>query len=106
MKQKCALGIDTSNYKTSAAAVTESGEIISDRRIFLTVKEGALGLRQSEALFQHTVNLPGLLEEVIDDVRKAGCELGIVAASAAPRPQAGSYMPAFLQRPRRRAVRT
>ena len=91
MKQKCALGIDTSNYKTSAAAVTESGEIISDRRIFLTVKEGALGLRQSEALFQHTVNLPGLLEEVIDDVRKAGCELGIVAAS---------------QRPRRRAVRT
>lgn len=96
MKQKCALGIDTSNYKTSVATVTESGKIISDRRIFLNVKEGALGLRQSEALFQHTVNLPGLLEEVIGDVRSAGCRLGIVAASAAPRPQAGSYMPAFL----------
>ena len=96
MKPKCALGIDTSNYKTSVAAVTESGKIVSDRRIFLNVKEGALGLRQSEALFQHTVNLPGLLEEVIGDVRTAGCQLGIVAASAAPRPQAGSYMPAFL----------
>ena len=96
MKQKCALGIDTSNYKTSVAVVTESGKIVSDRRIFLNVKEGALGLRQSEALFQHTVNLPGLLEEVIGDVRTAGCQLGIVAASAAPRPQAGSYMPAFL----------
>ncbi len=96
MKQKCALGIDTSNYKTSVAAVTESGKIVSDRRIFLNVKEGALGLRQSEALFQHTVNLPGLLEEVMGDVRTAGCQLGIVAASAAPRPQAGSYMPAFL----------
>ena len=96
MKQKCALGIDTSNYKTSVAAVTESGKIVSDRRIFLNVKEGALGLRQSEALFQHTVNLPGLLEEVMGDVRAAGCQLGIVAASAAPRPQAGSYMPAFL----------
>ena len=96
MKPKCALGIDTSNYKTSVAAVTESGKIVSDRRIFLNVREGALGLRQSEALFQHTVNLPGLLEEVIGDVRTAGCELGIVAASAAPRPQAGSYMPAFL----------
>lgn len=96
MKPKCALGIDTSNYKTSVAAVTESGKIVSDRRIFLNVKEGALGLRQSEALFQHTVNLPGLLEEVMGDVRTAGCQLGIVAASAAPRPQAGSYMPAFL----------
>lgn len=96
MSERCALGIDTSNYKTSVAAVTESGNIISDRRIFLNVKEGALGLRQSEALFQHVVNLPGLLEAVMDDVRTAGCRLSIVAASAAPRPQAGSYMPAFL----------
>ena len=87
-------GFDTSNYTTSAAVMCDS--TIKNYKKMLSVAENARGLRQSDAVFQHTVNLPGLLEEVIGDVRTAGCQLGIVAASAAPRPQAGSYMPAFL----------
>ena len=49
------LGIDTSNYRTSAAIYNaETGEWVN-RGGLLTVPEGAIGLRQSDALFQHTV---------------------------------------------------
>ena len=51
------LGIDTSNYRTSAAIYNaETGEWVN-RGGLLTVPEGAIGLRQSDALFQHTVRL-------------------------------------------------
>ena len=50
------LGIDTSNYTTSAAAFDgENG--VNDGRL-LDVRNGALGLRQSDALFQHVKHLP------------------------------------------------
>ena len=46
------LGIDTSNYRTSAAVYdAETGEWCN-RGSLLTVPEGAIGLRQSDALFQ------------------------------------------------------
>lgn len=83
------LGIDTSNYKTSVAVIDKEGRIISDLRRLLPVKTGERGLRQSDALFQHVINLPHLLEEAVLK------DIGGVAVSIKPRPQEGSYMPVF-----------
>ena len=55
------LGIDTSNYATSLAVFDTAGEVICAKKRFLPVKEGQLGLRQSDALFHHTAALPGML---------------------------------------------
>lgn len=82
------LGIDTSNYTTSVA-VTNNHEILLDNRKLLSVKEGQLGLRQSDALYQHWENLPELLEDAL----KFNIEKIIV--STKPRPLEGSYMPVF-----------
>ena len=88
---KYVLGLDTSNYKTSAAVIC-GDEVIVDLRRFLKVKEGERGLRQSEALFQHVQNLPELFEELRNSFD--GCISG-VAFSARPRAVPGSYMPCF-----------
>ena len=87
------LGIDTSNYKTSVAIVSED-EIIYDGRILLEVKEGERGLRQQEALFQHINNLPILIKEAFSHI---GSENPIesISASNKPRNVEGSYMPCF-----------
>ena len=45
------LGMDTSNYTTSAAIYT-NGEIKQLKKL-LPVKSGELGLRQSDAVFHH-----------------------------------------------------
>ena len=59
------LGIDTSNYATSLAVFdTDAGEVVCDCKKFLPVKEGQLGLRQSDALFHHTAALPEMLAEL------------------------------------------
>ena len=84
------LGIDTSNYTTSAAVLTEGGDIRQLRRL-LPVKEGERGLRQSDALFHHTKILPELLEELLSEA-----ELKAVGVSTRPRNIEGSYMPCFL----------
>lgn len=86
------LGIDTSCYTTSVAVVDESGEIVADNRILLTVAEGKRGLRQSEAVFQHMKNLPGLIESVKEFLP----HIKAVAVSAKPRNVEDSYMPVFL----------
>ena len=90
------LGIDTSNYKTSAAIVDENGRIVSDKRKLLAVKRGARGLRQQEALFQHTVNLPEILEALFSGREDGSGALKCAAVSSRPRPVDGSYMPVFL----------
>lgn len=87
------LGIDTSNYTTSAAVTGEGGEIIEDLRLPLQVKQGERGLRQSHALFQHIQQLPELLARVLDSPLR-GC-IRAVAVSEKPRPVEGSYMPVF-----------
>ena len=86
------LGLDTSNYTTSAA-VFDGTEGINEGKL-LEVASGALGLRQSDALFQHVKALPGLIHRL----REQGCfaDLRAVAASTRPRPVEGSYMPCFL----------
>ena len=82
------LGFDTSNYTTSSAVVTDDGAVNS--KIVLSVKQGEKGLRQSNAVFQHTVNLP----KVIDKIDASG--LTAIGVSVRPRNVEGSYMPCFL----------
>ncbi|MGI6175619.1 MAG: O-sialoglycoprotein endopeptidase [Christensenellales bacterium] len=57
----------------------------------LRVKDGARGLRQSDALFQHIQNLPALVDWAFEQADEIGC----VCVSAKPRPQKDSYMPVF-----------
>lgn len=88
------LGLDTSNYTTSCAAYdAASGRIIQRKRL-LPVKSGEAGLRQSDAVFHHTKQLPELMESLFAEIGKV--DLEAVAASNAPRTVQGSYMPCFL----------
>jgi len=89
-----ALGIDTSCYTTSVA-LTQGGELVVDLREKLEVATGGLGLRQSEALFKHIRNLPGLIGRVFAAARQYGLVVDSVSASAWPRRAEGSYMPVF-----------
>lgn len=87
------LGIDTSCYTTSLAAVDEEGNLLADVRQVLKVGPGERGLQQSAALFQHVQNLPGLVAELTQKIEFG--EVRAVAASTRPRPVDGSYMPVF-----------
>ena len=86
------LGIDTSNYTTSAAVFDGRDGYNAGR--LLEVRPGELGLRQSDALFQHVKHLP----ERFAELRAAGWLDGLAAVGASTRPRAveGSYMPCFL----------
>lgn len=90
---ECFLGIDTSNYTTSLAAV-EDGKVLFNLKAPLPVKEGECGLRQSEALFSHTKNLPALFEKATALLK--GKRISAVGVSEKPRNIEGSYMPCFL----------
>ena len=86
------LGIDTSNYTTSVCLFdSESGEVISKRRL-LPVKDGELGLRQSDAVFHHVQQLPLMLQEAFDGFTD---QIKAIGVSYAPRTVEGSYMPCF-----------
>ena len=82
------IGFDTSNYTTSVA--TYDGTKVTQAKKLLTVKPGERGLRQSDAVFQHTVNMPMLCTQLEFSVPKA------VGVSNRPRNVDGSYMPCFL----------
>ena len=87
------LGIDTSNYTTSAALYdSESGAVYGKKRL-LRVKQGELGLRQSDAVFQHTLALPEILRELFES---HPCMPDRIAVSVSPRDEEGSYMPCFM----------
>ena len=92
------LGIDTSNYTTSAALCDIDGNVILNLKKLLLVKSGERGLRQSDALFSHTKNLPLIMSELKDflDSGYRGAKILAVGCSATPRDTAGSYMPCFL----------
>ena len=83
------LGIDTSNYTTSAA-LFQDGEIFH-QKMLLPVKQGELGLRQSDAVFHHVQQLPQVLEALLH----GKLSVGAVGVSARPRDLEGSYMPCF-----------
>ncbi len=86
-------GIDTSNYRTSAAVFdSETREWHNSGRL-LEVPEGRIGLRQSDALFQHVLHLPERIAELESGF---GNRIRAIAASTRPRAVEGSYMPCFL----------
>lgn len=93
MKQKGFLGIDTSCYTTSVAVIGADGNLLSEARQILAVRPGRCGLQQSEMIFQHTRNLPILLEQALQKINAEICGIGV---SGYPRPIEDSYMPAFL----------
>ena len=87
---KHSVGIDTSNYTTSAARY-DGERVLENRKLLLPVKPGEKGLRQSDAVFHHVKQLPQVLEPILE----MG-PAGVVGVSITPRSEIGSYMPCFL----------
>lgn len=93
-KKKCYVGIDTSNYTTSIAVCEEDGKIVANLKAPLPVKEGERGLRQSDAVFAHTKNLPQLMDKLAKELESR--EPIAIGVSSTPRSVKDSYMPCFL----------
>lgn len=86
------IGIDTSNYTTSIAFFDGVGGENCAR--LLPVKQGELGLRQSDAVFAHIKSLPELSSRLFSDIPAEA--VTAVGVSTRPRAVEGSYMPCFL----------
>jgi N6-L-threonylcarbamoyladenine synthase len=84
------LGLDTSNYTTSAALLHDG--LIQQSKRLLPVKKGEKGLRQSDAVFHHVQQLP----EVLEALSFSDSTIAAVGVSNRPRSMDGSYMPCFL----------
>ena len=85
------IGFDTSNYTTSVAYFNGNSGINCSK--LLPVKEGALGLRQSDAVFSHTQSLPELSGRLFSNFENN--EIAAIGVSTQPRAVEGSYMPCF-----------
>ena len=86
------IGIDTSNYTTSIAFFDGmEGENCSR---LLPVRQGELGLRQSDAVFAHIKSLPELSGRLFSHVDPTS--ITAVGVSTRPRAVEGSYMPCFM----------
>ena len=87
------LGIDTSNYTTSVALYCDKDNTIISKKKLLPVGKNEKGIRQSDAVFHHTVQLPDLISEIFEgktfDIRAIG-------VSVKPCNDKNSYMPCFL----------
>ena len=86
------LGIDTSNYTTSIAYFDGIGGVNCSR--LLPVKQGELGLRQSDAVFAHIKSLPELSGRLFSDSPVS--EVTAIGVRTRPRAVEGSYMPCFM----------
>ena len=86
------IGIDTSNYTTSIAFFDGTGGENCSK--LLPVKQGELGLRQSDAVFAHIKSLPELSGRLFSHVKAA--DITAVGVSTRPRAVEGSYMPCFM----------
>ena len=86
------IGIDTSNYTTSIAFFDGTGGENCSR--LLPVKQGELGLRQSDAVFAHIKSLPELSGRLFSHVKKE--QITAIGVSTRPRAVEGSYMPCFM----------
>lgn len=93
-KLPCYVGIDTSNYTTSAALCTKDGKIVANLKLPLPVKAGEVGLRQSDAVFAHVKNLPVIIEMLTEKLREY--EPIAIGVSEKPRDAQEAYMPCFL----------
>ena len=86
------IGIDTSNYTTSIAWFDGADGVNCSR--LLPVKQGELGLRQSDAVFAHIKSLPELSDRLFSNARMDA--VTAVGVSTRPRAVEGSYMPCFM----------
>lgn len=87
------LGIDTSNYTTSVAVYNDADNRVVSLKKLLPVKDGEKGIRQSDAVFHHTVQLPELITELCTNFNG---KISSVGVSVKPCNEDGSYMPCFL----------
>lgn len=86
------VGIDTSNYTTSIAYY--DGKTGQNCSRLLPVKQGELGLRQSDAVFAHIKSLPELAGRLFSHIQQEN--IRAVGVSTRPRAVEGSYMPCFM----------
>ena len=86
------IGIDTSNYTTSIAYFDGIGGENCSK--LLPVKQGELGLRQSDAVFAHIKSLPELSGRLFSHIQ--GEKITAIGVSTRPRAVDGSYMPCFM----------
>jgi len=87
------LGLDTSNYTTSCAVLDTEKNFLYQEKKLLPVKNGEAGLRQSDAVFHHTKQLPEVIEKLLPEKLHS---LDAIGVSVRPRNIEGSYMPCFL----------
>ncbi len=87
------LGIDTSNYTTSVALYNDEDNSVVNLKQLLPVKSGEKGIRQSDAVFHHTVQLPQLIKKAFAD---NNIKIKSVGVSTKPCNFENSYMPCFL----------
>ena len=85
------IGFDTSNYTTSIAYYNGIDGMNCSK--LLPVKEGELGLRQSDAVFQHIKSLPELSDRLFSHISVH--DITAIGVSTRPRAVEGSYMPCF-----------
>lgn len=86
------IGFDTSNYTTSIAYYDGSDGVNCSQ--LLPVREGELGLRQSDAVFQHIKSLPVLSGRLFSHL--SSDDIACIGVSTRPRAVEGSYMPCFM----------
>ena len=87
------LGIDTSNYTTSVALYNDEENSVVNLKQLLPVRSGEKGIRQSDAVFHHTIQLPQLIKSAFDGKK---IEIKGVGVSTKPCNVENSYMPCFL----------
>lgn len=86
------IAFDTSNYTTSIAWF--DGTTGKNCSQLLPVKQGEMGLRQSDAVFHHTKSLPELSGRLFSHI--SADEVTAIGVSTRPRAVEGSYMPCFM----------
>ena len=86
------IGFDTSNYTTSIAFF-DGFEGVNCSQL-LPVKQGELGLRQSDAVFHHNKSLPELSGRLFSPIQTES--ITAIGVSTRPRAVEGSYMPCFM----------
>lgn len=87
------LGIDTSNYTTSVSLYCDEDNRIISKKKLLPVADNQKGIRQSDAVFHHTVQLPELLKDLFNGIKY---DIKAVGVSVKPCNDEQSYMPCFL----------
>ena len=87
------LGIDTSNYTTSVALYNDEDNSVVNLKKLLPVKSGEKGIRQSDAVFHHIIQLPELIKKAFNGEK---IDIKSIGVSTKPCNVENSYMPCFL----------